>query len=193
MRVELARLHSELQTTMVYVTHDQVEAMTLADRIVVFHDGHIEQVGTPLELYTKPCNRFVAGFIGSPNMNFIPVSLSVVHERLSVVTLEDGAELSVAVDTSGQSVGAQLTLGVRPEHLVANAEPSVESLPGVVQATEHLGNITYLYLSVPGACHVVVRTDPECPFEAGQTVWLQVPAARAHLFTQEGLALTRRN
>ncbi|MGY0197034.1 ABC transporter ATP-binding protein [Leptothrix sp. BB-4] len=193
MRVELARLHRELRTTMVYVTHDQVEAMTLASRIVVFNQGRIEQVGTPMALYHQPVNLFVAGFIGSPTMNFMPATLVSSDAGLARVSLADGTGIDVQADAAGLSPGTPLTLGVRPEHVVAVAEPAGNTLQGQVQAAEHLGDTTYLYLQTPGRdTSFVARTDPDNPLAVGELANLVLPPQRCYLFDAEGRTLARR-
>jgi multiple sugar transport system ATP-binding protein len=193
MRVELARLHRELGTTMVYVTHDQVEAMTLADRIVVFHDGRIEQVGTPNELYQRPVNLFVAGFIGSPNMNFIPVRMVHSETDTAVVETVDGVHLQVKVDAGAVESGAPLTLGVRPEHM--DVHTSATSAQNVIAATvlasEHLGDVTYLHLNVAGDVTAIARTDPENTLEIGDRAVVHLPPQRLQLFDVQGRALLR--
>lgn len=191
MRVELARLHRELKTTMVYVTHDQVEAMTLASRIVVFHDGRIEQVGTPMELYHQPVNLFVAGFMGSPTMNFVRGVLESADMQGAIVRHDDGALVRVSVNATNLKAGSLVTLGIRPEHLNA-CERSVEnSLRAVVQATENLGDVSYLYMQVSGAHDVVARTDPENKLSHGDVTFLQMSPDRCHLFDEHGVALPR--
>jgi len=190
MRVELARLHKELKTTMVYVTHDQVEAMTLAYRIAVFNAGRIEQVGRPLDLYHRPANLFVAGFIGSPKMNFIATTLVSATDRGTRVHLPDGTAINAAIDARRLKPGDTVTLGVRPEHLEAVRTADANSLQGSVQLAEHLGDTTHLYLDLAGANGpVVARTTPDNPLAAGDTAHLVVPAARCHLFDSDGLAL----
>ena len=191
MRIELSRLHRELNTTMVYVTHDQVEAMTLADRIVVFHDGRIEQVGTPLELYQRPNNLFVAGFIGSPNMNFLPASLLACEPEGARLQMPDGSQLQVAVDARALQPGASVTLGIRPEHLEARGQTCDNALTTLVLAAEHLGDVTYLHTSLAGQSTLVARTDPENPLAIGDAAYLRVPPQRAHLFDANGSALPR--
>ncbi|URI06808.1 sn-glycerol-3-phosphate ABC transporter ATP-binding protein UgpC [Aquincola tertiaricarbonis] len=195
MRVELARLHRELKTTMIYVTHDQVEAMTLANRIVVFNGGRIEQVGKPMDLYHRPANLFVAGFIGSPKMNFVQGQLAAADASGAQVRLPDGTLLQVAADARALPADSPVTLGLRPEHLGAQAAGDAlpaNALRGTVQAAEHLGDSTYFYLDVPGAAQaVVVRADPENPLAAGDTALLAVPPQRAHLFDANGQALPR--
>jgi len=186
MRVELSRLHRELQTTMIYVTHDQVEAMTLANRIVVLSAGRIEQVGTPMELYHKPVNRFVAGFIGSPKMNFI----DGVLQGAGQVRLSDGTLVPVSCDTSSLAAGAKVTLGIRPEHLDASAQRTDGAVKAFVQLAEHLGDTTYLHVTVGDSPEpLTVRTDPENPLETGQTAWLTLPPNRCFLFDEQGRTL----
>jgi multiple sugar transport system ATP-binding protein len=190
MRVELARLHKELKTTMVYVTHDQIEAMTLAHRIAVFNAGRIEQVGSPLDLYRRPANLFVAGFMGSPRMNFISATLQSASEIESVVRLPDGTLITTAADARSLKPGDAVTLGVRPEHLDARATASPNSLHSTVQVAEHLGDTTYLYLEVAGANgHVVARTSTDNPLASGDAAHLAVPAAHGYLFDGQGIAL----
>ncbi len=190
MRVELARLHKELKTTMIYVTHDQVEAMTLAHRIAVFNAGRIEQVGRPLDLYHRPANLFVAGFIGSPKMNFLSATLQSADAREAVVRLADGTLITTTVDARALASDATLTLGVRPEHVQALPTPAANSLRCTVQVAEHLGDATYLYLDAAGADgHVVARATPDNPLASGDTAHLVLPPARCYLFDDKGLAL----
>jgi multiple sugar transport system ATP-binding protein len=182
MRMELARLHRELGTTMVYVTHDQVEAMTLGQRIAVFDQGRIAQIGAPLELFERPRNRYVAGFLGSPRMNFIPI------ERVAAVgtggsTVRSGASTwQLPFD-----VPQQCTLGVRPEHL----QPADEGgLQATVDLVERLGDVDVAYATLDGApCSVALRLTPHTPgFEAGARVRLMPHAGHVHVFDPQGLA-----
>ncbi len=190
MRVELTRLHQELKTTMVYVTHDQVEAMTLAHRIAVFNAGRIEQVGRPLDLYHRPANLFVAGFIGSPKMNFIAATLQSADESQSVVRVADGTLITTHVDARGLQLGEPVTLGVRPEHLGAQAATAPNSLRSQVQVAEHLGDTTYFYLEVAGTSgHIVARAAPDNPLVSGDVAHLVLPPAHAYLFDGKGMAL----
>jgi multiple sugar transport system ATP-binding protein len=194
MRVELAQLHRELSTTMIYVTHDQVEAMTLASRIVVLNAGRIEQVGSPMQLYHHPDNLFVASFIGSPRMNLLDVSLVSAGSRETAVRLSDGTTLAVHVDTSSAVPGSSLTLGIRPEHLQATASSAAQasSLKGQIKVAEHLGDMTYLHVSFPGAAHdLVIRADADNPLQAGDTAYLTVPPQRGYLFDRSGRAFAR--
>ncbi|MBV8659767.1 MAG: sn-glycerol-3-phosphate ABC transporter ATP-binding protein UgpC [Burkholderiales bacterium] len=190
-RIEITKLHRELSTTMIYVTHDQVEAMTLADRIVVLNAGNIEQVGTPLELYHHPRNLFVAGFIGSPKMNFIEGKLTAIGDGTATVQLPDGATVTAAVDASTGQVGGKVTLGIRPEHFafdVCEGHP----IQGKVIAVEHLGESTNFYLQVEGAIdHLVVRADAEHDAKVGETLSICLPTQRCYLFNEAGLAFQR--
>lgn len=188
MRIEIARLHAELKTTMVYVTHDQVEAMTLADRIVVINKGRIEQVGTPLELYHQPCNQFVATFIGSPKMNLLKVRLS--PEKNSVV-LTDGTPVSVLQDLHAAEVGSPLVLGIRPEHIELTNSPD-GAIKGRVEVIEHLGNETYAYVDLGKNADglLVVRLDAESGVERSQCLHLKFPTNRLHTFDLTGRSLS---
>ncbi|WP_128691579.1 ABC transporter ATP-binding protein, partial [Chromohalobacter israelensis] len=142
MRIELARLHEELDATMIYVTHDQIEAMTMADKIVVLQDGVVEQIGSPMELYHHPRNRFVAGFIGSPKMNFLEVEVRGADAEGVDVALP-GGDCRVPVEGDAVKRGDTLTLGIRPEHLVLD---EAGPLTGRIQVIERLGGVTSLYL-----------------------------------------------
>ncbi|NNU60678.1 ABC transporter ATP-binding protein [Ochrobactrum soli] len=191
MRIELARLHDRLNATMIYVTHDQVEAMTLADKIVVLRDGKLEQVGSPLELYHHPVNRFVAGFIGSPTMNFIEVKAGAVDSDGVTAQLANGRSVKVPVAGEGVSAGAPLVLGVRPEHL----HPADDGiLEGEIMVVERLGGQTYLYMQNDAASGLIVaEAGGNSTARAHETARLGFDAADAHLFTPDGLSLQRRD
>jgi len=192
MRVELSRLHKDLATTMVYVTHDQVEAMTLADRIVVINEGRIEQVGAPLELYRRPANRFVAGFIGSPKMNFLSCTLVSATEALATVRLEDGTQVAAQVDARGLAEGAALTLAIRPERLLAETTSGEGTARTSVIVSEHLGDTVFLYVHAPGGQgQLTVKALPETPLRTGDETHLRFPAKHCHLFGPGGRACTR--
>ena len=163
MRLEISELHQQLGKTMIYVTHDQVEAMTMADKIVVLNAGNIEQVGSPLDLYRKPRNIFVAGFIGSPKMNLI-----------------DGAE--------AQRHGCQ-TIGVRPEHIRVSTEPVPGAWEGQVGVAEHLGADTFLHVNAGPLGTLNVRGSGEVPAHHGDTVWLTPDPSKIHRFDADGKAL----
>jgi multiple sugar transport system ATP-binding protein len=184
MRVELTRLHDELKATMIYVTHDQVEAMTLADKIVVLQDGRVEQVGSPLELFHHPANKFVAGFIGSPKMNFLETRVSGLGPGGARVDLPGGGLLEVPV--RGAVEGAPVTLGVRPEHLAVTDDGE---LRGEVLVVERLGGTTFLHVQVAGGGLFTVQTDGENPARMHDQVGLRPAAGHCHLFTPDGQAL----
>ncbi len=160
MRLEISELHQQLKTTMIYVTHDQVEAMTMADKIVVLNKGRVEQVGSPLELYRSPANLFVAGFIGSPKMNLLTGEYARAH-------------------------GAT-TVGIRPEHITLSTTEG--EWKGVVTVAEHLGSDTFLHVDVPGIGHVNARVSGELPVGHGDTVYLSPQRERLHRFNDQGLA-----
>jgi ABC-type sugar transport system ATPase subunit len=188
-RIELARLHGRLQATVVYVTHDQVEAMTLGDRIVVMHEGRIQQAGTPLELYQHPCNQFVATFIGSPRMNLLQAWVLRLSAHGLVCVLPDGTEICAAVDASALQLGQAVTLGVRPEGVVPGGAGQL--LKGRVDLVEHLGEVNLLHVSVAGGAELVVRADAELPLRAGESVTFGVEPAAFHLFDEGGRAMPR--
>ncbi len=176
MRLELAKLHGDLKTTMIYVTHDQVEAMTLADLIVVLDKGKIAQAGSPWELYNRPANRFVAGFIGSPAMNF----LKGQGDGQGVV-LPDGTRLAVA---QHMAKGAPVELGIRPEHVKVATEGPIRGRASVV---EYLGNTSYAYVETDHGPMVVEADDQ--PVKAGDQLALVPDLAKAHVFDATGQAL----
>jgi len=189
MRLQIAQLHNQLNATMIYVTHDQVEAMTMADKIVVLRDGYVEQIGSPLELYHHPDNLFVAGFIGSPKMNFVNVSIveaSDIHARLE---LPGGDTATVPVDASRATPGSSATLGIRPED--AGGESGDFSLPMQVDVAERLGGSTYLYGECAGMEHFVVQRPGMEPTRHGDSIVLNIPASSCYLFDEEGLAYQR--
>jgi multiple sugar transport system ATP-binding protein len=188
MRIELARLHDELAATMIYVTHDQVEAMTMADKIVVLQSGVIEQAGTPLELYHHPRNLFVAGFIGSPKMNFLPAKVAGIDEAGTTVQLASGATLVVPVRPGHHMVGDTVTLGVRPEHLRLAAEGE---LTGEVKVVERLGGETFLYTQLQDGSMLIVQADGEVSTGVHERIAMKLVPATCHLFDAEGFAVDR--
>ncbi len=190
MRVELARLHVKLQATMIYVTHDQVEAMTLASKIVVLNAGRVEQIGAPLDLYARPANRFVAGFIGSPSMNFIEVPTENVMRSDSgfELTLQQGNGL--ALRRSGVASGdGPVCIGIRPEDLnaVTDGAPDV-LLRGEVTLAERLGGETLVHVRC-GADQVIAKLAGDTPLRIGDAVTLSARSDRCHLFDASGIAL----
>ena len=186
MRMELARLHNDLGSTMIYVTHDQVEAMTLADKIVVLDGGVVQQVGSPIELYQRPANLFVAGFIGSPKMNFIAVEVERSDGDAVVVSGQDVVGLAVAAPTAGLRAGDRLTLGVRPHDLTATAATSIVGRIGLV---ERLGNETIVNLELPSGASWLAVLDGDQALRRGESLALGVDPAKALLFDTQGRAL----
>jgi multiple sugar transport system ATP-binding protein len=194
MRYEFAKLHEELKTTMVYVTHDQVEAMTLADRIVVLSAGRIEQVGSPLELYAHPVNLFVAGFIGSPRMNFIEAELVEARKEEAVVRLASGAPIRCEVDASSSRPGDKVTLGVRPEHFrtVSTGGARDNTIDATVTFVESLGSTTHAYCAFPGVADALTcELDTQAAPHDGETLSLHIPAASCYVFDSAGQAFRR--
>ena len=184
MRVELKKLHSRLETTAIYVTHDQVEAMTLGDRVVVMKDGWIQQVGEPMELYGRPANKFVAGFIGSPAMNFIDVVINEVNG--AVVAEAQGLHLSVPAAKAAALrpyKGQPVALGVRPEdvHVAGAADPAHYSFDAAVEVVEPLGSEILLDVRI-GRGTIVARVEPNVRVKVHETVKLAVNADRLHFF-----------
>jgi multiple sugar transport system ATP-binding protein len=173
MRGELARLHHRLGATMIYVTHDQVEAMTLAKRVAVFNAGVLQQVGPPLELYNRPANRFVAGFLGSPSMNFLPV------RRDGKQLLGNGFTLPAPADLAE---GGELLLGLRPQDLRVGG---AGVLAGTVDAVERLGFDGYAYLSTE-AGELVARFDAGVELQVGDEAWVAPCQDALHVFTKDG-------
>ncbi|MEF2074181.1 ABC transporter ATP-binding protein [Consotaella aegiceratis] len=161
MRLELSELHAQLKTTMIYVTHDQVEAMTMADKIVVLNRGHIEQVGSPLELYNRPANLFVAGFIGSPKMNFLGPAYAKEH-------------------------GAA-TVGVRPEHIRISTDSGL--IKGTAGVAEHLGSDTFIHVHVGPEQQVTVRAPGDSGIRHGDTVYMTPDEGKLHRFDENGQAM----
>ncbi|MGD0577975.1 MAG: sn-glycerol-3-phosphate ABC transporter ATP-binding protein UgpC [Bryobacteraceae bacterium] len=189
MRLELVRLHRELNTTMIYVTHDQVEAMTMADRIVVLNDGRVEQVGFPLELYQHPASLFVAGFIGAPKMNFLDVEVKAATEQSLTLSLFNGISVVVPAPVMNAKAGERLKLGIRPEH-VGLAQDG--ELQGEIEALEHLGPRTYLHARLADGTRFVVQTAGDTSVREGDRLALCIRADASHLFDASGRSLTRR-
>ena len=192
MRIEIARLHRELGATMIYVTHDQVEAMTLADRIVVLKDGRVEQVGTPIGLYHEPANLFVAGFLGSPAMNCLPGKISRIDADGVEVELHNGNKVRVSADPAGAAAGDIVTLGVRPEHFMLAAEGVGISAPAL--ALEQLGDSSVLYLQAPNSDGTLsARLPALTKISVGQVCQLEFNPDHGYLFHADGLAFRRLN
>jgi multiple sugar transport system ATP-binding protein len=190
MRIELAKLHRQLKATMIYVTHDQVEAMTMADRIVVLNAGEIAQTGAPLELYHKPANMFVAGFIGNPKMNMLPVICKAVGATGVEIEFQ-GQTATIPVEGRAGLVGQPLTLGIRPEHIqFGAADLAMTIAPSVI---EHLGAHTVAYAAVNGEGENFCAMLPgSAAIRTEETVPVGLNAADCHLFDAHGIALERR-
>jgi multiple sugar transport system ATP-binding protein len=193
MRVEINKLHRRLGATMIFVTHDQVEAMTLADRIVVLRAGVIEQVGTPLDLYNHPANVFVAGFIGSPRMNFLAAEVAGRDDKGLEIGGRSGIRVRVqAAGTGSQRTGDKLTIGIRPEDLRL-ADPAKAMFSGEVQLAEHLGGETFLYVTLASGETIVVEVQGQVTGKAGERVGIDFDASAYHVFAEDGRVLTRRS
>ena len=190
MRVELARLHADLAATMIYVTHDQVEAMTLADKIVVLYDGILQQVGTPLELYHQPRNLFVAGFIGSPKMNLVEGRITASDEGGLSIDVPGMSLPKIAIgDTARVMVGEKVTIGLRPSD-INDIGAGDGSLEGSVVLTERLGNETIVALQAGGQ-EWTAAVDGLNPIKLGDEASLSFHTKDMHVFDKEGLALER--
>ena len=191
MRVEINKLHRRLGSTMIFVTHDQVEAMTLADRIVVLRAGVVEQVGTPLELYNEPANLFVAGFIGSPRMNFITGEITGGSGGTVELRLDNGLTLTTPVEGSAPARGERITLGVRPESITL-AGPDDARLSGEIQIAEHLGGETFFYVNLPTGQSITVEIQGQIHIDAGERVGLTFADDAYHLFDASEQVVHRR-
>jgi len=188
MRGEITKLHQDLGATMIYVTHDQVEAMTMADKIVVLSAGEIEQVGSPLELYHRPKNVFVAGFIGSPKMNFIKTTASPAAGDQIAVALPGGGSIALPAGGTSSTERQPVTLGVRPEHLVIG-EPADAWVDGTLRIAEYLGSETMFYLTLTDGSDLAVKADGLMTAKTGALVKIGIKAAACHLFDAAGAAL----
>jgi len=188
MRVELAELHRTLGTTMVYVTHDQVEAMTMAERIVVLNGGRVEQVGAPMELYQRPATRFVAGFIGQPPMNLLPARVRAASATQVMAEIAPGLQIAAGVAGSGLKPGDAIEIGIRPDDLALGAEGGI---PVRLSVLERLGAQSVIHARTDGgiALSAVVAGDAE--LAVGDALRLSARPDRVHMFTAEGQALPR--
>jgi len=190
MRLEIAKLHQKLKATMIYVTHDQVEAMTLADKVVVLDSGKISQIGSPLDLYNKPANKFVAAFIGSPAMNFIEAEGKSSDGLSATLDLSHAGEIKLqtrhGLDKAPQG---PMELGIRPEHIgICAVGDAKMTLSGEVQLVERLGNGTTVYVDTK-AGQLSVQTDSETTINPGETIGLVIDTNRAHLFASNSMAV----
>src|SRR3954454_298994 len=191
-RIEIAKLHRQLQATTIYVTHDQVEAMTLASKIVVMNQGRLEQVGPPLELYHHPQNQFVAGLIGSPKMNF--VKAAVVAAEADGLTVDFGEAKPMPIPIGGglAQAGATVTLGIRPEHLGEGARHAMQ-LAGTVEAVEHLGEASYVHVRRADGTLLTARSPGDSPAEIGSQAIVSTDVGHLHLFDADGNAFPRQS
>jgi multiple sugar transport system ATP-binding protein len=197
-RIEISKLHNDLGASMIYVTHDQVEAMTLADKIVllnagkaVIEEGSVAQIGPPLELYHHPVNLFVAGFIGSPKMNFLPGKLAGIENGIAAVALPDGTVVRAAVDAASAKTGDAVTLGIRPEHVVLGGGDN--TVQAEVSYVEHLGESSFIYTQVKGVdTNVIVRQEGDTNARMGDRLTLVMAPQYCHLFNEKGQAFRRR-
>jgi len=186
MRVEIAKLHQDLGSTMIYVTHDQVEAMTLADKIVVLRAGNVEQIGSPLNLYNDPDNEFVAGFIGSPKMNFMKGRIDEVDGQTATIGLVDQHDCRIKLPIKDAPAnGSSVRLGIRPEH-IAMANGADFKIELQAEVTEQLGGASYIYAHSPSGELLVVQQQGYSPVKAGEQVDFTFDAENAFLFTKEG-------
>ncbi|MBO9473226.1 sn-glycerol-3-phosphate ABC transporter ATP-binding protein UgpC [Shimia sp. R10_1] len=188
MRVELSQLHRQLDATMVYVTHDQVEAMTMADRIVVLNGGQVEQFGTPMELYHHPATKFVASFIGQPNMNFVPAKVLDTGGALTV-ELEGGHKMSLPVDTTGVSLGDSVEVGIRPEHVALGQN----GLDITVNVLERLGGVAITYGTIGNGTRFCASLPGDAPVREGEILKLTVAPEDCHVFQSNGQVLRRKS
>jgi multiple sugar transport system ATP-binding protein len=187
MRIEISKLHQDLKSTMIYVTHDQVEAMTMADKIVVLHSGIIEQVGSPLELYHKPDNMFVAGFIGSPKMNFLKGTASQSGKTISI-TLKDGTKISLPADRARKAASGEVTLGIRPEHITLGASAK-SGVKATVRLAEYLGSETMFYATLGSGDDIAIKADGLATAKAGEGLKLNFAPEACHLFANDGTTI----
>jgi len=215
MRVELAKLHQNLKTTMIYVTHDQIEAMTMADKIVVLHDGVIEQVthdqieamtmadkivvlhdgvieqaGSPMELYHHPMTKFVAGFIGQPRMNFLTTNNVVVKNKKITASVTEFNSVTLSVEVDETKSGDVIEIGIRPEDL--EVTPDKKGLPMNVEVVEHLGATVILYGSVQGNSDFCAVLPSDVDVKPGQIINLELNPSKCHAFKSNGQALYRK-
>ncbi len=192
MRIEIAKLHETLGATMVYVTHDQLEAMTLADRIVVLRDGKIEQVGAPLDIYSNPDNIFVAGFIGSPKINFLDAEVTATSNGQIAVRIPDlGLDNLEFPLNSTLPEGTKITIGLRPEHIINELQsiPDNHIFSSTVSFCEHLGHTSYLYLDIGQSEMFTVESRDQEHIKERQTVSFAIDVTKALLFTDDGLRI----
>jgi len=192
MRTELQEIQRDFDVTTVYVTHDQTEAMTMSDRIAVLNDGELQQIGTPLECYHEPANQFVAGFIGSPSMNFFDVELDATGGTPTLGHDEFEYELDDDVYADIEGAGSRFTLGIRPEDVTAVPAGTHNAISPTVEVTEPLGDVSYVYLDIGGQQYTATL-EGDIVIDSGRTISVQFPQDRIHIFDAEtGEALRNR-
>jgi multiple sugar transport system ATP-binding protein len=184
-RIELAQLHQQLGATMIFVTHDQIEAMTLADRIVVLNGGRIEQIGTPMEIYRRPATRFVATFVGTPRINLVPAQV-VEEQGRALARLADGASIWTDVPYAGLP-GGEMTLGIRAES-VRIVDAATAAARGTVRVVERLGDRTLVHVALGDGTLLTAEDRGDSSVQPGQQVGLELDGAAAHLFAADGTA-----
>jgi multiple sugar transport system ATP-binding protein len=187
MRVELSQLHRDLSATMIYVTHDQVEAMTMAHRIVVLNKGRIEQFGTPMELYHHPATKFVATFIGQPNMNLLPATVIGAGGDGLTVEFTGGTRVTIPVDATGAKAGDKVEVGIRPENAGLG-----EGLTMKVRVLERLGGVSITYAVMPDGQRFCAALPGDAAVAEGQTIGIAINAADCHVFDSAGNVMRRR-
>ncbi len=182
MRMEIGKLHHDLGATMIYVTHDQVEAMTLADKIVVLNLGVVQQIGAPMELYHHPVNKFVAGFIGSPKMNFLDVTVDAIADGKVTVSSPSIAPVSVALNKETFTVGQKASLAVRPQYLVPELGEGMGAFQGKVTLVERLGSETVISVALASGEKVIAAIGEDRPYKIDEKIRLGFDPAKAHVF-----------
>jgi len=187
MRTEIAKLHHRLGATMIYVTHDQTEAMTMADRIVVLRDGRIEQVGAPIDLYRRPANTFVAGFLGAPRINLIPATVTSVNGDVAELVCTGDGRIAASIRPGSAKPGDTVTLGIRPE-ILAPADEGPFS--GTVDVVEQSGAMQLVYATLPGGTAVVAELRDGAAPSIGSTVRFAISSGIHHVFDTSGIAIT---
>jgi multiple sugar transport system ATP-binding protein len=185
-RIELAQLHQRLGTTMIFVTHDQVEAMTLANRIVVLNDRRIEQIGTPMEIYRRPATQFVASFVGTPRINLVPVEIQEVG-GMALARLPGGATIKTGISYAGLPGDASMTLGLRAE-AVRIADVAAGNVQGKARVVERLGDRTLVYVALPDGTLLTAEDRGDSAVQPGEMVGLSIDGGAAHLFAADGTA-----
>jgi multiple sugar transport system ATP-binding protein len=188
MRVEIAKLHNDLGNTMIYVTHDEVEAMTMADKIVVLNSGNVEQVGAPLDLYNHPQNRFVAGFLGSPKMNFLDSTVASIDGSATTVNV-GGTMFSLRQQVTGYKPQDKIGFGIRPEHMGITDAAGTKLADVRVDLVEHLGDQTMLYATTQGGQPLTIALNGQQHIASGTTVTAYVDPSRYHVFATDGRTL----